>query len=196
MVNRTCTNFDAVATIIPPGTGFDFSSKFGANWRKFGRRQCRPTSENGRTFGKDSKDVPNSKVYFKNHVIQGGPGAKIGLLTMAADDPQLEAQRVAELFAQHGANATWIPVTTTSNNADDSAVVSLTVGQDGFFFATGTRSRVLTALRRNDVDSQVLTAIRVKLRAGAMVAGNSAGMAVLVGTFFSIQICRNLILID
>ena len=115
---------------------------------------------------------------------------------MAADDPQLEAQRVAELFAQHGANTTWIPVTTTSNNADDSAIISLTIDQDGFFFASGTRSRVLTALRRNDVDSQVLTAIRVKLRAGAMVAGNSAGMAVLVGTFFSIQICRNLMLID
>jgi cyanophycinase len=107
---------------------------------------------------------------------------------MAADDPQLEAQRVAELFAQYGANTTWIPVTTSSNNADDSAVVSLTIGQDGFFFASGTRSRVLTALRRNGVDSQVLTAIRVKLQSGAMVAGNSAGMAVLVGTFFSFLI--------
>ena len=129
------------------------------------------------------KMYPVQKFIFENHVIQGGPGAKIGLLTMAADDPQLEAQRVAELFTQHGANATWIPVTTTSNNADDSAIISLTIDQDGFFFASGTRSRVLTALRRNDVDSQVLTAIRVKLRAGAMVAGNSAGMAVLVGTF-------------
>ena len=134
-----------------------------------------------------------SKKYL---CVQGGAGAKIGLLTMAADDPQLEAQRVAELFAQHGANATWIPVTTTSNNADDSAIISLTIDQDGFFFASGTRSRVLTALRRNDVDSQVLTAIRVKLRAGAMVAGNSAGMAVLVGTFFCNQICRDLMLID
>jgi hypothetical protein len=106
---------------------------------------------------------------------------------MAADDPQLEAERVTELFTQYGANTTWIPVTATSNNADDSAVVSLTIGQDGFFFASGTRSRVLTSLRRNGVDSQVLTAIRVKLRSGAMVAGNSAGMAVLVGTFFPIK---------
>ena len=75
------------------------------------------------------------------------------------------------------ASATFIPVTENSNNADDPAVADLARQQTGFFFGGGDQLRILTALRPNGRDTLVLTALRDKLKAGAMIGGSSAGTA-------------------
>ena len=82
------------------------------------------------------------------------------------------------LFNSFGANATWIPITSTNGGGNDQANVDLTKQQTGIFFSTGTRSRIPTALKPRGVDTPVMTAIRELLSKGGVVSGNSAGMAV------------------
>lgn len=72
--------------------------------------------------------------------MQGGPGAKIGVITIAADNPTTEGTKFVDRFNGYGAQATWIPVTRTSNNANDAAMVALVNQQQGIFFCGGTRA--------------------------------------------------------
>lgn len=78
------------------------------------------------------------------------------------------------------ANATYIPVTETSNNADDPALVDLVKEQTGFFFGGGDQLRVLIGLRPEGRETLVLTAVKEMLKAGAVIAGTSAGTMALV----------------
>lgn len=76
----------------------------------------------------------------------------------------------------YGANSTtYIPVTETSNNADDPAVAEMVRQQSGLFFEGGDQSRVIAALRPQGRDTLVLTAVKDLFRAGAMIGGTSAG---------------------
>lgn len=87
------------------------------------------------------------------------------------------------------ASATYIPVTEKSNNADDPAVADLVKEQTGFFFGGGDQLRILKALRPNGIETLVLTAVKDRLRAGAVVGGTSAGTACQVR--FKICMTRN-----
>lgn len=75
------------------------------------------------------------------------------------------------------ASATYIPVTETSNNADDPALADMVAQQTGIFFGGGDQLRVTNALRPNGYDSLVLSAVKTVLRSGAVVGGTSAGTA-------------------
>ncbi len=78
------------------------------------------------------------------------------------------------------ASATFIPVTETSNNADDPALADLVSQQTGIFFGGGDQLRILVALRPQGRETLVLTAIKDLLRSGAMIGGTSAGAMCLV----------------
>ena len=101
---------------------------------------------------------------------------------MAADNPESEGAKFVARLNDRGANATWVPIVQSNNSASASDPVNVATLRQctGFFFCGGTRSRILNALRRNDVDSPAMTAIRDQLRAGATLAGTSAGMATQV----------------
>jgi cyanophycinase len=75
------------------------------------------------------------------------------------------------------ANATYIPVTETSENADDATIAATVREHTGVFFGGGDQFRVTNALRPNGRDTLVLQAIRDVLRAGGTVGGTSAGAA-------------------
>ena len=78
------------------------------------------------------------------------------------------------------ASATYIPITETSNNADDPALADIVRQQTGFFFGGGDQSRILAALRPAGRETLVLAAVIEMLKAGASVSGTSAGAACLV----------------
>jgi cyanophycinase len=130
--------------------------------------------------------IRNVKFYKK-----GGRGvAKIGVFTTASADPLDSAAYYIDIFVNiyGAANATYIPVTESSNNANDPFVAELTRQQTGFFFGGGDQSRVLKALRPKGRDTLVLTAVKDMLKAGATVGGTSAGAACLVKS----NICLNI----
>lgn len=111
--------------------------------------------------------------------------AKIGIFTTASADPIGAAEYYVDMFVNvyGAASATYIPVTETSNNADDPSVAELARQQTGFFFGGGDQLRILTALRPNGRDTLVLTAVKDMLKAGAVVGGTSAGTACQVFDF-------------
>jgi cyanophycinase len=78
------------------------------------------------------------------------------------------------------ASATYIPITETSNNADDPALADIVREQTGFFFGGGDQLRILNALRPAGRETLVLAAVTEMLKAGATVGGTSAGAACLV----------------
>ncbi len=98
---------------------------------------------------------------------------------MAADDPAKEGASYTTVLTGYGADPIWIPVVQDNNSASasDPANIALINQCTGFFFGGGVRARVLRALRRNDVDSPAMIALNDALRAGAVIAGTSAGMA-------------------
>lgn len=105
--------------------------------------------------------------------------ARIGLFTTASSDPVGSADYYVDMFVNvyGAASATYIPVTETSNNADDLALVDLVGRQTGIFFGGGDQLRVTTALRPNGTDSLVLSAVKNLLTSGGVVGGTSAGTA-------------------
>lgn len=143
----------------------------------------------------------NTQVYGEIIRRAGGPGrARIGVLTAAsvpasqdpnADDPATCSNSAcngayyAGLFRQHGAaDAQWIPVDLDHlANAESDAVVEQINSMTGFFFGGGDQYRYVTTLLHGDrhTDSKVLAAIRAKLKAGAVVAGSSAGAQIASG---------------
>ena len=124
-----------------------------------------------------------------NFYKKGGRGvARIGVFTTASADPEDSAAYYIDIFVNiyGAANATYIPVTESSNNANDPSVAELARQQTGFFFGGGDQSRVLKALRPKGRDTLVLTAVKDMLKAGATVGGTSAGAACLVKSLANI----------
>ncbi|MEW1910905.1 cyanophycinase [Kitasatospora sp. NPDC085895] len=164
---------------------------------------ARPDHRGGGTLilvGGGLKD-DNTEIYHEIITKAGGAGrARIGVLTAAsvpesqdpdAADPDRCSNSVcngryyADLFRRHGAaDAQWIPIDIEHVDAADSdAVVARVNAMTGFFFGGGDQYRYITGLLHGDAhtDSKVLAAIRAKLRAGAVVAGSSAGAQIASG---------------
>ncbi|MGW0608340.1 cyanophycinase [Streptomyces sp. NPDC002640] len=142
----------------------------------------------------------NRQVYGEIIDRAGGSSARIGVITAAsvpesqdpdAADPELcsnsrcNGAYYADLFEKHGAaDAQWIPIDLDHvANADDPDVVRQVNSMSGFFFGGGDQSRYLTTLLNGPAhrDTKVLAAIRAKLKAGAVVAGSSAGAQITAG---------------
>ncbi|MCX7569754.1 cyanophycinase [Tumebacillus sp. DT12] len=140
----------------------------------------------------------NAAIYNRIVSLAGGRSvAKIGILTAAsipasqdpdagtanASNSQANGEYYANLFkATYGAlDAQWIPIDLDhiANNASPSVVNQIN-SMTGFFIGGGDQSRLVTCLLNSDrTDSPALAAIRSKWNSGAIVAGTSAGTAIL-----------------
>lgn len=137
--------------------------------------------------------VHTAGIYTR--IVQLTGGAKnIGVLTTAssADSAQDNGAYYADVFRYYGAGAgtAWIPVRIDASGAcavdnADPALVSQIGGMDGFFFGGGDQSRILMCFfdgsGSSRTESPIMTALRNKFLAGAVVAGTSAGTAVQAG---------------
>ncbi|NES14830.1 MULTISPECIES: cyanophycinase [Micromonospora] len=142
----------------------------------------------------------NREIYGDIVRLAGGPGkARIGIFTAAApvpaEDPDAgtpdcnnsvcNGAYYADLFKRYGvADAQWIPIDLDHPiAADDPAVVRQIESMTGFFLGGGDQYRYVTAMTRGAAqrDSAALAALRRKLRAGAVVAGTSAGAQIMAG---------------
>ena len=142
----------------------------------------------------------NAIVYGKMVELAGGPGAKIGIITAGSANPQAEADRMLALLTNvYGANATIIPITTSSNNCNDPDIVALVRQQTGGIYMAGggkfsnlnlnvenvhlnslklsllERWKLIDTLKPNGTDTLVMAAIRDLIRNGGMLGGPSAG---------------------
>jgi cyanophycinase len=122
-------------------------------------------------------------IYDRIIALGGGPEkARIGILTTGSGTPEEGARLYVDAFAARGAKAEWLPLTSKSRRgAEDPALVAQAGQCNVFFLGGGDQRRYTRALLRKDgSDTALLQASRRAYESGGVVAGTSAGAAVLV----------------
>ena len=136
--------------------------------------------------------VNNAEVWEKIVALAGGKGARIAVLPTAAQTPAKEAQLTVDALNRYGARAFVVPVapmlagTDVRKAADDPALADAIRKAGGAFFTGGDQARITGSLRRADgSNTAVLDALWALYRRGGVIAGTSAGAAIMSSTMFN-----------
>ena len=133
----------------------------------------------------------NGAVWERIVRLAGGEGARIAVFASASAHPEKAAKFNMGLLNQYGADAFFIPVavklagTDYLAAADDPKLAAAVRSAGGAYFAGGDQGRITRALRRPDgSNSLVLEALWDMYRNGGVIAGSSAGAAIMSSTMF------------
>ena len=133
----------------------------------------------------------NEAVWQRIVQLAGGKGARIAVFASAAADPAPVAAAIVDSLNRYGADAFQIPLAVKLADrdfrqaADDPLLADAVRHAGGVFFSGGDQARITQALVRADGSrSAVLDAVWEVYRNGGVVAGNSAGAAVMSSTMF------------
>jgi cyanophycinase len=133
----------------------------------------------------------NAPVWQKIVELAGGEGARIAVFPSAAQNPERSGRNAAEQLARYGARAFVVPVapllagTDVRKAAEDPALAGAVREAGGAFFVGGDQGRITTSLRRTDgSNTAVLDALWAMYRGGGVIAGTSAGAAIMSSTMF------------
>lgn len=130
----------------------------------------------------------NHEVWSRLVTLAGGTQARFVVLAMASETPQASADKIVATLQAHGAQALYVPVVQSrfgTDNADTMAnAVREVDGASGVFFAGGAQERITAILQPDGRATPVLDAIRRLMRRGGVVAGTSAGAAVMSEVMF------------
>lgn len=133
----------------------------------------------------------NAAVWDKIVALAGGKGARIAVFPTAAQNPAFEGSKAAENLNRHGAQAFVVPLapklagSDARKAAEDPAIADAVRGAGGAFFTGGDQARITGSLRRPDGgNSAVLDALWSMYRRGGVIAGTSAGAAIMSSTMF------------
>jgi cyanophycinase len=139
--------------------------------------------------------VNNAEVWENIVALAGGKGARIAVLPTAAENPAKEGQLTADALNRYGARAFVVPVAprlagkddidAARKAADDPALADAVRKAGGAFFTGGDQARITGSLRRLDGgNTAVLDALWTLYRRGGVIAGTSAGAAIMSSTMF------------
>jgi cyanophycinase len=133
----------------------------------------------------------NAPVWQKIVELAGGRGARIAVFPTAAGNPERSGRLTAEILASYGARPFVVPVaaklagTDVHRAADDPQLAASVRAAGGAFFVGGDQGRITAALRHADGgNSAVLDALWDLYRRGGVIAGTSAGAAIMSKTMF------------
>jgi cyanophycinase len=132
----------------------------------------------------------NAAVYSRLIELAGGKGARFVVLATASGDPQAAADGQVAALQAHGAFAETLPVAPELKGVDlaqavrDPALIAKVRAASGVFFTGGDQARIVDTLRPGGVESPLLAAIRELQQRGGVVAGTSAGAAIMSRTMF------------
>jgi cyanophycinase len=133
----------------------------------------------------------NAEVWQKIVDLAGGKGARIAVFPTAAGTPEREGRMAVDYLNRHGAQAFVVPLaprlagTDARKAADDPALASKVRDAGGAFFTGGDQARITSTLRRADGgNSAVLDALWAMYRRGGVIAGTSAGAAIMSSSMF------------
>ncbi|MEO9781663.1 MAG: cyanophycinase [Sedimentitalea sp.] len=139
-----------------------------------------PSSTDGKRFaivgGRLEDD--NSAVYDEMHRMTGG---RILVFPTASSEPEAVGAETAEVFRSHGFEVEIAAVfgADASLGAQDVAIADQVTRIGHVFFTGGDQAQILAALAPQCAESVVLTAIREVHAAGGLLAGSSAGAAIM-----------------
>jgi cyanophycinase len=132
----------------------------------------------------------NAAVWTRLVELAGGPGARFVVLATASGDPEAAARGTIAALNAHGAVAEALPVAPELKGVDlaaavrDPALIDEVHAANGVFFTGGDQGRIVDTLRPGGVESPLLLAIRELQLRGGVVAGTSAGAAIMSRTMF------------
>lgn len=130
-------------------------------------------------------------VWQRIVALAGGAGARIAVLPSAAARPERSGAAIAANLKRYGADAFVVPVAVRlaggdyRARADDAALAEAVRGAGGVYFSGGDQALVTQALLRPDGSrSAVLQAVWDVYQRGGVIAGTSAGAAIMSSTMF------------
>lgn len=111
----------------------------------------------------------------------------ICVLGTASSDPRESADSYIADFESYGASAVYVDITeeNAATSASDPAVAEQLSGCNGYFFVGGDQRRITAAFLPEGASTPALDAIKAQFDAGAVIAGTSAGLAVMSETMIS-----------
>lgn len=135
----------------------------------------------------------NDAIWQRIVDLAGGKGAKFAVLATASGDPVKSAAAIVDVLNRHGAVAEYIPIVSLPEGASDDArklasdsqLVKKIQHSDGVFFSGGAQERITATLLEADGRyTPALAAIWQMFNRGGVVAGTSAGAAIMSTTMF------------
>lgn len=133
----------------------------------------------------------NEPVWERIVELAGGKGARIAVFGSASANPERAAKLDVERLNFYGADAFVVPVAVRLPNSDyraaanDPALAALVQGAAGAYFVGGDQARITEALRKPDGSpTLILDALWDMYRRGGVIAGTSAGAAIMSKTMF------------
>jgi len=133
----------------------------------------------------------NAAVWQRMVALAGGNGARIAVFASASANPDKAGKFLVERFNAYGADAFFVPVAVSLAGSDyqvaaeDPLLADAVRTAGGAFFAGGDQGRITRALRRPDgANTRMLDALWELYRRGGMIAGSSAGAAIMSSTMF------------
>ncbi len=127
------------------------------------------------------------------HVVKlaGGKGASIAVFPTASASPAQSADNIVRQLRHYGGAPFVVPVAPklAGNDyrkaADDGRIAARVLAAGGAYFSGGDQGRITQALRRADgSNSKVLDALWSMYQRGGVIAGSSAGAAIMSSTMF------------
>jgi len=132
----------------------------------------------------------NDEVWGRLVSLAGGKGARFVVFGTAAEDPESSAKQVVELLQRRGAVAEALPVAPKFGWVDlnkvvrDPALIAKVRNAKGVFFTGGSQERIVDVLYPGGHATPMLDAIWDVYRRGGVVAGTSAGAAIMSKVMF------------
>jgi len=133
----------------------------------------------------------NAPVWERIVELAGGKGAKIAVFGSASNNPERAARIDVERLNFYGADAFVVPVAVRLGGSDyraaanDPVLAAAVANATGAYFVGGDQARITQALRKPDGSSTlVLDALWEMYRKGGVLAGTSAGAAMMSKTMF------------
>jgi cyanophycinase len=133
----------------------------------------------------------NAPVWERIVQLAGGKGARIAVFPSAAASPERSGRNISERLRRYGADAFVVPIavrlagTDYQAAADDPNIAAQVKSAAGVYFDGGDQSRITQALRHKDgSNTKVLDAVWEMYRNGGVIAGTSAGAAIMSSTMF------------
>lgn len=132
----------------------------------------------------------NDAVWSRIVEEAGGPGARIAVFPTAAANPERSAGLIVATLNRHGANAETIPVSPRWKDLDlqaqlsDPALIAKVAGAKAVFFSGGSQEYIVDTLQPGGQPTAMLKAIWQVFDGGGVVAGTSAGAAIMSRLMF------------
>ncbi|MDH0866278.1 cyanophycinase [Mitsuaria sp. GD03876] len=135
--------------------------------------------------------MDNDAVWQRIVDEAGGAGqARFAVLATAAANPELSAKLIVDVLKKHGAQAEHIPVAPRLEGADlqrnlhDPELIAKVRASNAVFFSGGAQGFIVDTLQPGGRRTEMLDAIWDVYRRGGVVAGTSAGAAIMSRVMF------------